>query len=132
MPEFRRVRLTLRSLCVIALGFCCLLSLAACSGGASAPPGDDGGQKGRSGLEGKYVYQLDKSTGQSMTIELMPDGIAKVTRPDGRVEDGIYNRVDSGKVIVNTKGSGSRYTVDGDGNLSTIFYGKDTAVFVKQ
>ena len=95
-------------------------------------PGDDGGQKGRSGLEGKYVYQLDKSTGQSMTIELMPDGIAKVTRPDGRVEDGIYNRVDSGKVIVNTKGSGSRYTVDGDGNLSTIFYGKDTAVFVKQ
>ena len=115
---FRRVR------CISIGGLAAASLLAGCGGGAT-----DGGD----GMEGKFFYAMPTSPGQGMTLELMKDWTAIGTRPGGRVQPGTYRR-DGNKVIVSLTGDGANltYTLQDDGNLTTIFYGNETAVFVKQ
>ena len=115
---FRRVRYI--SVC----GLAATVLLTGCGGGAA---------NGNDALEGKFFYAMPTSPGQGMTLELMKDGTAIGTRPGGRVQPGTYRR-DGDKVIVSLTGDGANltYTLQDDGNLTTIFYGSETAVFVKQ
>jgi hypothetical protein len=105
----------------IRLAVCSALLLAACSSGGA---GD---------LEGKYFYALQGSSGDGMTLDLRKDGIVVATRPGGKVQDGTY-RVEGTKVTVSLTGDGANlvYTREADGNLTTLFYGSEKAVFVRQ
>ncbi len=105
----------------LALGLCSALLWAACGAGSGG------------GIEGKYYYQMEKPAGEGMTLELRKDGIAVGTRPGGRVQEGTY-RAEGDKVTVSLKGDGANlvYTLEDDGNLTTVFYGSERAVFVKQ
>jgi hypothetical protein len=109
------------------IGICGLVAaalLAGCGGDAT---------NGADAMEGKFFYAMPTSPGQGMTLELMKDWTAIGTRPGGRVQPGTYRR-DGNKVIVSLTGDGANltYTLQDDGNLTTIFYGNETAVFVKQ
>lgn len=103
---------------LIALGFVSAQLLVAC------------GSSGSDGVEGTYVWQMGESPEESITLELLSEGKARLTMPGAPPVQGGHS-MEGDKLVVLFPGDRDVYTIEANGDLTTIEMG-EKVVMVKQ